>query len=603
MIVICAADAQVKDTSENTLPKKINNIFQYGITALTRNGADSSMQANVLNSKNEAPFLPYQGKGIRKIIIRQFGFEKTFTDTSKQIKYIGRKIIHHLHYTTREWVVRNNLFIKEGTALNPNMVADNERFLRSLEYIHDARILVEKIPGNSDSVDLVVITKDFLSLNAELHDASTDRAKLKVGDINFLGMGQSLQLTSLLEKKRNPHFGYELLYKKYSIANTFINATVGFSTINNNLANGTGDEHRLFAGLERPLVSQHLPLAGAITFSNNQTFNDYKKPDSLFYKYHYYSFDAWLGYNLGERKLFFLPAIKNRQFISIRYLNNTFFHVPYQLTGQYNFRFNNKQAVLAQFTFFHQNFYKTNYIYGFGITEDIPYGYNISLTTGWYKQLQLERLYIGTDANRYIITNNGYVVQYFLRTGTFFNKAELQDAAVLAGVSTFSRVYSFSKLKIRQYLRFSYTRQFNRIGLDPLSMNNSFGLRYFKTDSLTGNQRISLHSETFFFLNNKLLGFKFAPFAFGDIVYLTPKTERLSASGIYYGLGGGMRLRNENLVLGTVEMRFIYFPPNTQQGNVFKISVNANIRFRYNSNYVKAPEIIQLNNDPDNNIY
>ena len=599
----CFVYAQLKDTTVNSLPQKNKDIFKTLIKSVTRSGIDSSMQANVLNNKNEAAFLPYEGKGIRNIIITQFGFEKILTDTSKKIRYFGKKIIAGLHRNTKEWVIRDNLFIKEKTALNATLVGDNERYLRSLEYIHDARILVDTIPGKPDSVDLVVITKDFLSITAELNDASTDRFKMKIGDANLMGIGQKLQVTALLEKKRGPDYGYEVLYRKNSIASTFINASVGFTTINPDLAYGTGDEHAWHAKLERPLVSQYLHFAGAILVGNNQTFNNYMKPDSIFYNYHYNTFDGWIGYNLGVRKLLFFKHIKNRQFISLRYFRNRFIEVPYQVKDQFNFIFNDRQAMLAQFTFFSQTFYKANYIYGFGITEDIPYGYNIALTSGWYKQLNLERFYTGVDANRYIVTYRGNVMQYFLRTGTFFNKGKFQDAAVLAGISMFSRVFSHKNLRIRQYLRLSYTKQFNRIGLEPLGINNTFGLRYFRIDSVSGNQRISLHTESFFFLKYKLLGFKFAPFVFGDAALLTPKFESLSKTGFYYGLGGGLRIRNENVILGTIELRFIYFPRNSQQSNVFKLTFNSNIRFRYNSNYVKAPDIIQLNSDYNNSIY
>lgn len=596
------AGAQTNDTSANNSSEKHKNIFQLGINAITRGSVDSSMQANVLNIKNEAPFLPYQGKVIRHIIINQFSFEKAFTDTLKQTRPFAVKFINRLHRNTKEWVIRNNLFFKENTFLNAGLIADNERYLRSLEYIHDARIVVKKITGQSDSVDLVVMTKDFLSLTLALNSLQANRFKARIGDVNILGTAQKFQFTTLIEKKRNPGFGYELLYRINSIASTFINATVDYSIINSNLKDGSEDEHAWYIKLERPLVSQYLHFAGGLLFGDNKTVNSYAKPDSLFYKYHYNTVDGWLGYNLGVHKFLFSRKIKSRQFLSLRYFSNKFAEVPYQVKDQFNFRFNSRQAMLAQFTFFRQNFYKTNYVYGFGVTEDVPYGYNIAFTAGWYKQLQLKRLYAGIDANRYIITDKGKVLQYFLRTGSFINRGELQDAAILAGVSKFSRIFSFKNIKIRQYLRFSYTQQFNRIGLDPLFIYNDFGLRYFNTDSASGDQRISLHTETFFFLKYKLLGYKFAPFAFGDIVLLKPEHENFAKSALYYGLGGGLRIRNENIVFGTVEVRFIYFPRKSQQSNVFKILINTNIRFRYNSNYVKPPDIIQLNSDPDNNI-
>src|SRR6476661_1563314 len=78
-------NAQIKDTAKISLPEKHKSIFQSILKKVTRSKIDSSMQANVLNSRNEAPFLPYQGKGIRNIIILQLGFGKTFTDTSKEV--------------------------------------------------------------------------------------------------------------------------------------------------------------------------------------------------------------------------------------------------------------------------------------------------------------------------------------------------------------------------------------------------------------------------------------------------------------------------------------------------------------------------------------
>ena len=595
--------AQIKDTTGNDLHKKRKNIFQTGMNAVTRSSIDSSMQAIVLNSKNEEPFLPYQDKIIRHIIIKKFGFEKTFTDTTTQINYFGKKIIDHLHKNTREWVIRNNLFIKEKSVLNATLVAENERYLRSLEYIHDARILVETIPGVADSIDLVVITKDFLSITAVLNDVSKDRFKSKIGDANFLGMGQKIQFTSLFEKNRNPGFGYEILYRKNSIANTFINATIGYTTINPNLADGNSDEQAWYLRLERPLVSQYLHVAGGLQVGQNKTNNNYSKPDSLFFKYRYNTFDTWIGYNLGVQKFLFFKNVKTREFISLRYFHNKFARVPYQVGNKFNYLFNDRRAILGQFTFFKQNFYKTNYIYGFGITEDIPYGYNISLTTGWYKQLHLERLYAGVDVNRYGITGSGNVIQYFLRTGSFFNKNQFQDAVVLTGASMFSRLLFYKRVKMRQYLRLNYTRQFNRIGFDPLGINNDFGIRYSNLDTVKGDQRLSLRTETYFFLKYKLLGFKFAPFVFGDLALLTPEHKNFSKSGFFYGLGGGMRIRNENIIFGTIELRFIYFPQNAEQNQIFKITINTNLRFRYNSNYVNAPDIIQVNSDYNNNIY
>jgi hypothetical protein len=593
------ASAQLKDTINE--PKR-NNIFHYALKFIKRNSADTNTQQGLLTTKSEEAFTPYEGKIIRHIFINRFGFEKTFTDTAKIINYSGTRLLNKLHKNTREWALRDALFIKENTKLVAYRFADNERYLRSLDYIQDARILVAPVNSSADSVDVYVVTKDLFSLNGELNNLSPGKFKGKVGDVNLLGAAQNLQATILVQKDRNPTVGAGLMYTKYDIKNSFIDASVAFTTINPDLRDGTNDEHAIYFSLQRNLISQYSHVAGGITAGVYKSYNSYLRPPDIFFDYKYTVFDAWVGYNLGVKKFIQNQTRRDKQFISLRYFNTNFQRTPYQVAGKLNFRFNNREAWLAQFTFFKQEYYKTNYIFGFGTTEDIPYGYNIALTSGYYKQAYLSRPYAGIDANHYKIYVKGDIIQYFLRAGTFWNQGKIQDAAVLFGASGFSRLLLFRNFKLRQYEQLSFARQYNRTGLDPLSINNTFGIRYFRDDSVRGNQRISLHSETISFINYKAFGFKFSPFVFTDITGLTPE-KNFQKTGWYYGVGGGVRIRNENLVFRTTELRLVYFPRKANQSNSFTAFLRINIQFRYNSNYVRAPDIIQLNNDYQNNVF
>jgi hypothetical protein len=581
---------------------KNNNIFQFFRNAVSRGQPDSAAAANTLNTKSETPFITYEGKVIRHIMVRGYGFEQNFVDTSKRLEYFGTKILNHLHHKTRDWVIRNSLFIKENTPLNAFKLADNERLIRSLEYVQDARILVNYIPDNPDSVDLVVVVKDLFSIGGAIGNLAPNSIRGNVSDANAFGLGQKIELGTIIEQNRSPHFAYQLLYTKSNISHTFVNASLSYTQINNDLAYGIPDEQSYFIRLDRPLFSPYALLAGSLTLADNQSFNRYRRPDSLFYQYHYRLHDAWLGWNLGGERFLNNTSVRDRKFLSVRYLNNHFLEIPTQVAGKYNFRFNDREAALAQFTFFRQDFYKTNYIYGFGTTEDVPEGYNVALTGGWYRQLNLQRAYAGVEANHYVVTSKGFF-QYFLRSGTFMQQGKFQDASFLVGGSLYSRLFLFERLKIRQYINFSFSRQFNRVGMDPLTINNLFGLRYFSGDSTFGSQRITLHSETTVFTNYKFLGFKFAAFAFGDLSLLTPEEKDFSKSALYHGIGAGLRTRNENLVFGTIELRCVYFPRKTMQNNSFKIMITTDLQFRYNSIYVKAPDIAQPNMEGPNATY
>jgi hypothetical protein len=593
------ASAQIKDTIHET---HRNNIFHYALRFIKRNSSDTNTRQGLLTTKSEDAFRPYEGKIIRNIFINQYGFEKTFTDTTQRINYSGTRLLNKLHKNTREWAIRDALFIKENTPLVAYRLADNERYLRSLDYIQDARILVQPVNSSPDSVDLYVITKDLFSLNGEVNNLSPGKFKGKVGDVNLLGAAQNLQANILIQKDRDPVFGAGIMYTKYNIKNSFIDASVGYTTINPDLRDGFNDEHATYFSLQRNLISQYSHVAGGITAGVYETYNSYARPEEIFFKYKYTVFDGWIGYNLGVKKFIKDQTRRDKQFISFRYFDRDFKTTPKQIDGTLNFRFNDQQAWLTQFTFFKQEYYKTNYIYGFGTTEDIPYGYNVALTGGYYKQAYLSRPYAGVDANFYNVYPKGHIVQYFIRAGSFWNKGKMQDEAILIGASGFSRLFLFRNFKLRQYEQLSFAKQFNRVGLDPLSINNFFGIRNFTDDSVRGIQRITLHSETISFINYKLFGFKFSPFVFTDITGLTPDKD-FEKTGWFYGVGGGLRMRNENLVFRTAELRLVFFPRKAKQSNSFTAFFRINIQFRYNSNYVRKPDIIQLNSDYQNNVF
>ena len=600
----CTFSALAQTTKKPTAKKGkvFNNIFNKVRSTITVSKNDSTTKATVINTESVVPYFEYQGKVIRSITTEELGFEKVFTDTSKFINYYGTKLLNTLHVDTYDWVIRDNLFIKKGTRLNPYLISDNERYLRSLEFIQDARIIVRPATNSTDSVDIFVVTKDLFSITGSLNFGGIDRQKIRVAESNLAGAGQKIQATVLHDVGRKPGIGFDFLYSKNSMAHSFVNGTVGYSKINTDRA-GNENIESLYFQLDRPLYSPYSRGAGGLQLSFNRSLNLLAKPDSLFFRYKSVNIDFWAGYNIGVNKLRLNIKNRNRLFVAVRYIKNDFVNKPFQIGNSFNNYFNDRNAVLGEVTLFKQNFYKTNYIYGFGTTEDVPYGYNVAFTGGWYKQKDLARPYFGVNANHYIASDKGKFIQYFVRAGTFMNKGVTEDASILIGGSLFSKLYLFKHFKMRQYFKTSFTRLYNRVVYDPLQINNTLGLRHFNADSLRGTQRISFYAESFFFAKYRFLGFHLAPFLFTDISLLNGEKQPFYTSDIYTGFGGGIRTRNVNLIFATTELRVMYFPRKAQDMNAFKISLNTNIRFRYNTNYVRPPDVIQLNSEDANSFY
>lgn len=573
--------------------KFLQKVLTYTINSITKDANPDG----VVSGKSEAPYQKHKGKIIRRIIIKQLGFENRVTDTTSQLLAAGSRLLNVLHPNSKDWVIRDNMFVKEGDTVAAFRIADNERYLRTLSFIQDARINIKPVKGSKDSVDLEVIIRDILSLKGGIDAKGIDRVRVDFGDINFRGLGQSILFTALRDEARTPMTGGSVLYSKNSVAGSFIDASVGYTSINPSPATGREEETTVFLQLDRPLISPYSKFAGGVYLGYGYSMNRYPdRPDSEYYNYRNNVFDAWTAYNIASRNLL-KSEVRDRRIFALRYAQNHFIETPYQVGEKIDLFFNNSQLSLASFTFFRQDFYKTNYVYGFGITEDIPYGYNLSFTGGWHRQLYLNRPYLSIIADRHVISPKGDFYRYILKTGAFYHNGGLQDAGVLAGASVFSRLIYWKSKKIRQYVRGSYTRLFNTVTNAPLFINNYFGLDYFESQALAGYQRLNISTETSMFLNYRFLGFRFAPFVALNMVILTPDGYHFLKSDVYNGIGGGIRSRNENLIFNTLELRVAYFPRAIDGVPNFRVLFSSNIRYRYNSNYITKPGIVNWNTE------
>ncbi|HMV07358.1 MAG TPA: hypothetical protein PK325_03965 [Cyclobacteriaceae bacterium] len=548
----------------------------------------------IVDQKSESGFRQYQGKIIRKIIVNHIGFERNINDTTKyRVVNTVTRVANSLHTDTKEQVIRNNLFFRTNKPLDPYKLADNERYLRDLPFILDARIAVKPVRGNRDMVDVIIYTRDVFSIGGSLSAKSKTSVQYRIYDANLAGWGQRTEYRSIIDIDRDPKFGHQFLYSKNSIKGTLINGTISYTQLNTGASYGLENESALFLKLDRPLVSPYTRWAGGLELSRNWSVNVFGAEAADFRDYSYYVKDLWVGYNIGIKNR---VENRNRHFVGIRTFGQSFNQTPVQETGEDTLLYRNQQFVLGQFTFYNQNFYRTKYVYGFGRTEDVPYGTRMSILFGQTKQMGLVRPYAGAEFEKSVFHKSGDFMQYAVRVGGYQYNKGLQDVVMLASANLFSRLMLWKKLKIRQSIGASYTTIANRNTSLPLRIDNDMGIERFNSDSTTwGTQRLSLHLETVVYIPPTLLGFHFAPFAFADMAMVAPEREVLIKQKPYFGLGGGVRTRNENLIFGTIELRMFYFPRVTEDLSRFRITVSSNLRVKFSSSFIKAPSFISYN--------
>ncbi|WP_276503287.1 hypothetical protein [Terrimonas pollutisoli] len=587
---------------DSTKPHSLDSLIrrQKGIIGqLAKNLLTDTFEIDPGLLRNDIPFQRYKDRVIRNIRIQVLPFGVPIADTTqkteKELRGI-KKLANKLHRQSRDYVIRNNLFFSENEKLSPYVMGDNEKHLRDLPFLQDAKIRVVPVRGSRDSVDIIVLSKDVLSIGGSFRLHNAESLSLRAKEDNFFGWGDRFQLESLFDMKRKEKFGQGFEYIKRNIYGTFVDGSVGFLNFNKSFSNGEREEEIAYVRFARPLVNRYMKWTYGSEMEMHETKN-YYNTDSLYdsdFKYKYRLMDAWVGYNLdaGYRK----DNDRWRRLIGLRVVNKDFPVKPLKYANEYYYSYADLQAVLGSFSFFNQNFYKTRYIYGFGRNEDVPEGIEASFTGGYTKKNGRERPFAGVSFTRYYFNPSLHYFNYNLRAGTFFYKDKFEDIDLLAGLDYISRLhYMKGKWKQRFFFSISATRQINSLLSEPLRLESEFGLPDFKNNNESGNTRFSFKGETVFYSPWSLLLFRFAPFAFGNVSYLNLKTENVSDPKLYSSIGGGVRIRNESLIFGTTEFRGMYFPRKNFRNESWRIEVNTSIRFKYNQEFIKRPEFVRVN--------
>jgi hypothetical protein len=554
------------------------------------------INANKELQRNDIPFQRYRGRIIRNIYIGALDFGVSIKDTSKKLNNSLTRLANAMHRKSRDFTIRNNLFFKEGQQLSPYVLGDNERHLRDMPYLQDARIMVRPVKG-SDSVDIVVYTKDVLSIGGTFTANDMNSGELAIKEDNLLGWGDRIQVSTLYDYKRNQRFGNGFEYIKRNIGGSFIDAYAGYTTFAKSFSSGNREENYAYMIFLRPLVDPYMRWTYSAEASVHSTQNMYVT-DSLYdsdLKYKYTVVDAWAGWNMSADGL----VGKNeddrlRRLLALRVLDRNFSDKPIKYAEQYDYRYADLAAVLASASIFKQNFYKTQYIYGFGRNEDVPEGIDVSLTGGWTKKNLRERPYVGLDFERYYFANKRYF-NYTVRAGTFLYKGQPEDVDLLANLDYFSQLKKLgTRWRQRTFLSAGVSKQYNTVLNEPLMFESEFGLPGFRYNNIGGDVRLSWKAESVFFSPWSILLFKFAPFVFADGTYFRFYNTNFSQH-LYTSLGGGVRIRNESLIFGTIEIRGSYFPRKNFYGDSYRIDINTNLRFKYNQQLVKKPDFVHVN--------
>lgn len=542
---------------------------------------------NVMRTQNsEERFREYAGKVIRNIeveVLPPYGM--SVYDTTYQEEDMGwlKNFANKTHMKTADGVIRRQLTIKPGMVLSPFELVQNEILLRQLDYIDDANILVTEVPSDTNQVDVLLICKDQLSWGGSVESNFLNSLVLGMENKNFLKLGHVFNYEFSYRGTKEKKWGNILEYKVNSLWGSHINIRGYYQN--------DYREKQVRVELERRFLTSHMKWAGGLAVGRIYYADDLpdrrvNRLDDLF-NYHFQ--DVWLG------KSFLLPyrySYNQNMYVTARFFTTLFNGRPF-VSGDTNHLYYNRRDYFAGFTYIKLKYYKANLIYDFGRTEDIPTGLYLSFITGFEKSEFENFGYVGVESryshfNKY--TERLYGVEASL--GSYVGKDGFEQGIFKLKAIHISNLISMGSLKFRFYNTARYIRGIRRYPADYLYMED-FDIRGFSSDTLRGDQKLSLSLGTTFFLPYIKKGFRLSVSSFVDMGVLAPMEHDLLKSKTYWGIGVGLNLRNDNVVIKNLSFRFTFYPTIPDDGRSVQAVLTSSRRGSFFDYHVTKPQVIQ----------
>jgi hypothetical protein len=599
-LFIISSFAQDKRSDHNIANSKDSSLLINFIRLFKGKPNPLIDSTSITINKSIASIASQEGKRINTIHIEHrhfgtFGFE----DSTRTPKFIT-KAANSLHNFTKENTIKKNLFFHENEYMNPLIIAYNEKWLRDLPYIQDARIVAFPLINDSNSVDMYIITKDVFPFGGSLQFKSANAYDATATLENINDNGNAINVFHNFDINRKDKAGWGINYIARNIFGSFMDLNMGAITLENNYANLETTASNVYIKGNLPLLNPLSKWTGGFDWNRSQNNNQFpnKWSDSLYnasINYQRNHFDAWIGHQLFNKAWSFSNE-NLRHFIQYRYFDNEFKDRPENYLLQIDKNYQNVIANLFSYSLFKQKIIRTQYLFGLGRNEDLPVGKSMTITSGHYQRENEKLPYLGIQLESYTLMENESFRHLLFSTGSSYLNKELLDFKLLASFEKISRLhYLESGYKYRSMFNLSFAQTLKNKFNDALLINSIYGIPQLNKERIKGGTRITANWESIWYNARSFYGFKQSPFLFANLTYIRTVGEPFANGDIYSSVGAGSRIRNENLIFGTVEIKGFYFPRTNLQLSPWNISITTNLKFKYNSSLLNKPDFVQVN--------
>ena len=574
----------IEQKNDTTLYKKIEKFSKKSkFTQLLHNAifeSTDTKNSNPIRKPKKRSYKKFEGKIIRNINIvtlDPFGF--SVTDTARKPTNWAEITGNKLHLKSKEFAIRNLTLLKKNTPLDSLLVRETERLIRNQRFVSQVYITAEAISKNSDSVDVTVRTLDSWSIIPQ-GSISSNSTSFELVDRNFIGSGIEFS-NRIVNDKGLGKTAFATRLMVPTIKNTFIQTTIDYHLeLDQSYGKSINVERRFFSAFTK--------WAGGIYI--DEQFKMDSIPNSIginsLQNFKYNSQDVW-----GGRSFLVFQGSEETDRTTNFILSSRFLHTGYNETPSFEYDpinfYSGENFYLTSFGVSSRQFVEDQYLFNYGIIEDVPIGKIYSLTGGYQHKNQLGRYYLGARAAFGNYFKYGYISANF-EFGTFFNNKKPEQSALTMQANYFTNLIPLGeKWKMRQFVKPQLVLGWNRLNSNGdkitinenssfqgnygagVNTNNAYGIRGYNT-TIYGTQKVVLSLQTQFYSPWDLWAFRFSPYFNVTTALMGSENTSLLKSPLYTSLVVGLIISNDFLVFNSFQFSLAYFPSIPNQGtNVF----------------------------------
>jgi hypothetical protein len=527
----------------------------------------------------------YQGRIIGSIhIVTLDPLGKLLDDTTILPGNFLIRAGNRVHVKSRLFVIRNKLLFEEGDVLDSLKLIESERIIRKSTGISTARVSPQ-CPGiDNDTIAILIVVRDLWSINGEL-GVSLSNNFLNASDNNF--MGYSHLIHNRISYSLNDPNSLQSIgnYTISNIQNTFISANFyyTYSSLNKNIG----------LSLDRPFISPLTKWAGGINLNPVSTYwtytiNGITTNTPLLFRIE----DVWIGRSFRIRKgkphSYKDPRlVLSGRVYNINYITRPDFKYDPLLTHQ------NSTLYLGGIGFCSRSYYKDVNIYRFGRTEDVPEGRLISFTGGYQKSEFFSQYYYGVKLAAGNHIRHAFYLSEKIEYGTFIQNKLKGKGVLAAEINMLSDLLKYNGWSARLFSDFKYVIGFNRDPGEMININGTNGLYGFSSDVLSGTSKSVLNLALVVYSPFKILEFQFAGILFAGFGRLGKEPDTFKPSPVYQTFGLGLLIRNENLIISTIQLSLNYYPNIPGKSpNSFMFNPSSIPDIPFSEYYVGKPDVV-----------